>query len=1457
MHAGNARKENVSPPTFTSSSFPVGQMEDRTKHQEIAFTAYSHNQEISKAKLKLTQNTIINDDATQPKPKLKRLGISRATRTIKEVAHESGIGKVGSLLQARVDYDKSTVYTGSDVAGCEAMDSSVFATSKDDQPVSNGRIATGKKEILNSAVFKGKKSEESYVVLASKSDKVDHMDNMIVVKSDMGNSDCKQGMSSPRPGKRKSMSELRVDAFQRKRRHRGAIAVNSGKKRDPKTSTPNENNVDANAVNGNKSVDVQMLIKPEGPMRDYLRSAAKGKKTPTLVKEVHKENIDQSKVNDAESHDGMGVLKSGKALVNAERVNVEEGASANTRKSMADIVAEIRLVEKSHVSKHVNRKITRPGDESEENAKITDCEMNGSRISDRPDDYIRQPSSFTHANVQIAEQNKQSMLHKLKSTREKKNKKSKQKSSNSNSNVKRKTFAAFKSVAPDSQRALRDSRNRLLDMEEYHDLDEKYEQNLAIYNPDDYVDELFLRNDIELPSLNDEQNEAVSHAFTKSTLILAGAGTGKTRTLIARIIAMVKSVVMPNHILAISFTNKAVKEMKERLLQSLPKHMAMAVTVSTFHGMCFRILSRNYERLGFRRHPRILTPANQKSLLKEIHIRIQDRQLRINLIKLLLSKYKLPTLKISSRWKEVIEFVTQATGKEKGQLLTEFCIAENIQESIINEEEDPAYHHHVSEVMLRAIVPKHISKPFEQPKIKDIKGTLDLINYAKQHQHKPNDYTGTTAEYFQNYIDLCLKKCLVDFNDMLVLVKKLFVENKGIREAFKRRYQYLLVDEFQDLNQLQYEVMSLMTSNVTAVGDDDQSIYAFRGAMADKIFKNFQENSTTVTLRNNYRCTGNILRVARECLAGIEKRIDKKLRTTKADGDVVHRVTTHSDLSQAEFVAKEINKIMNEHRDLTFDDFAILTRAMKMNSSNTSTKIESAMRYAGIPLRIIGGSSILDSKDVLCLSSYLHLVLDCNDDFACLTSLGRVRSVGVKTVNTIKRIQKTLNGASLFDTLNHVVHNRQDLGGVVINAISGFLEEYIDWCTKSIYMDIIALLKYVYRNSDLMKDRERDYKMNEQKNKDTEYSNMGNATRRRSVQGNPEGNISCSSEHDDDEYDAVRSPYFLKVLIDEAYSFLKKRRSVFEQGETITSQYTSTKSLTNSLYDRCRAAIVQQIDANPEIASECLQHLQRDVISEMYEPFHRGPAVLSEFLNTVALNNNVENAENKDTEVASKPKVTLSTIHRSKGLEWKVVFVLFWNEGILPAQYRPGEHNKFKPDNQGKKNKSDTYRDSKLVEDESCQHFEEEQRCAHVAITRAQEQLYVISVNLLRNTQGKFESCESSKIVDFDVLPPESYDLEWYKSADDEACEQDQSYALKPCIQMNEYPSDSVYDLTNHGFMNYIADQGSSRDGRRADVATAMPVFTTAGRLYAEKTTASVVCMQRRPANSRRNTSSK
>jgi DNA helicase II / ATP-dependent DNA helicase PcrA len=433
------------------------------------------------------------------------------------------------------------------------------------------------------------------------------------------------------------------------------------------------------------------------------------------------------------------------------------------------------------------------------------------------------------------------------------------------------------------------------------------------------VDGLLAAFAVHLPSylreLNPAQREAAL-AVDGPVLVLAGAGSGKTRTLVYRIAHLIRTGIDPRRILAVTFTNRAAGEMRERVAHVVGK-AARGVTLSTFHSLGARILRDHGTRIGLPKQFSIYATGEQLGLIRrilaeEVHVVATAGDDRYDAKRV---QYEI------SRWKNAL--------------------------------------------------------------IGPLEARKEVMD-APAEGNRADDYAVLAADVYPRYEESLRAAGAADFDDLLLLPVQLLQEDSDAREAMWRRWRYLMIDEYQDTNGAQLELARLLAGprkNLCVVGDDDQAIYAWRGADVRNIldFERHFPGARTIVLEDNYRSTQRILDASNAVIACNAARKPKRMRTGNGPGPKIDYwefadAATSSEEQEAEMVAREIG-VRRYRETLAWSDFGILYR-----TNLQSRSLEEALRASNIPYRVVGGTSAFDRKEIADLVAYLKLVLNPRDE---------------------------------------------------------------------------------------------------------------------------------------------------------------------------------------------------------------------------------------------------------------------------------------------------------------------------------------------------------------------------------------------------------------------------------------------------------------------------------------------
>ena len=441
--------------------------------------------------------------------------------------------------------------------------------------------------------------------------------------------------------------------------------------------------------------------------------------------------------------------------------------------------------------------------------------------------------------------------------------------------------------------------------------------------------------------LNPPQLEAVEHT-EGPVMVIAGAGSGKTRVLTVRIAHLLEKGVDPFHVLALTFTNKAAREMQGRIAKLVDASSAKSLWVGTFHSVFARILRSEAGRLGF---PSNFTIYDTEDAQKVLAGLIKEAQLDKDIYK--------------------VKAVASRISQYKNALIT--------------------------------------------PKAYDQRGDLQEQDAAARLPQLGNLYRA--------YMEKCFRAGAMDFDDLLLKTNELFVRFPEALAKYQERFKYILVDEYQDTNHSQYFIVKALASryeNLCVVGDDAQSIYAFRGANIRNIlnFRSDYPDAAEIRLEQNYRSTKNIVGAANSLIAHNQEQLEKNVWTANAEGDLIVVHKAMSDTDEAHYVAQTMwDRHMHERRN--WDQFAILYR-----TNAQSRSFEEAFRRRNIPYTIYGGTSFYQRKEIKDVMAYVRLALNPNDEEALRRIINLpTRGIGDTTLTRLTVVASE-QSLSLWGALN-------------------------------------------------------------------------------------------------------------------------------------------------------------------------------------------------------------------------------------------------------------------------------------------------------------------------------------------------------------------------------------------------------------------------------------------------------
>lgn len=491
-----------------------------------------------------------------------------------------------------------------------------------------------------------------------------------------------------------------------------------------------------------------------------------------------------------------------------------------------------------------------------------------------------------------------------------------------------------------------------------------------------------------LDSLNDEQRNAVASP-SKNLLVLAGAGSGKTRVLVHRIAWLLQAEqASPFSILAVTFTNKAAREMRGRI-ESLLGHSAGGMWVGTFHGLAHRLLRSHWAEAG---------------LVEDFHILDSDDQLRL------------------------IKRINRSLSIDEERWPAKQC------QWYINGQKDEG---------LRA-------------------NNID---------HENDDYIKTMLDVYRAYEDACQRGGMIDFGEILLRAHELWLRSPQILDHYRNRFKHILVDEFQDTNSIQYAWLRVLAgdhNNLMVVGDDDQSIYGWRGAKIENIqqFNTDFEGSEIVKLERNYRSTATILKAANSLISHNQGRLGKNLWTDVGEGEPISLYEAFNEQDEARFIVDRVHDWFNAGNRRS--DAAILYR-----SNAQSRELEEALLRVGMPYRIFGGHRFYERLEIKNALSYLRLLVNRGDD----TAMERIinvptRGIGGRTIDLIRDLARREN-ISLWQACIDSVNNKL-LTPRAANSVLAFLELIDGMAAECESLQLHEKAEHIVNNSGLIQHHEKE-----------------------------------------------------------------------------------------------------------------------------------------------------------------------------------------------------------------------------------------------------------------------------------------------------------------------------------------------------------------------------------------------
>ena len=708
-----------------------------------------------------------------------------------------------------------------------------------------------------------------------------------------------------------------------------------------------------------------------------------------------------------------------------------------------------------------------------------------------------------------------------------------------------------------------------------------------------------------LSQLNPQQREAVE-TVGGPLLILAGAGSGKTRVITYRIAHLIETLgVAPESILAVTFTNKAAAEMAERVEQLVGRHSFAKPWLSTFHSMCVRMLRRDVDKMR----------VNNQGFTRDFAIYDESDQQQV--VKAAIRRLGLDDKKLTPR-----------------TVLSRISWAKN-----------------------------HMLDPQEA-----------YLNSA-------DDKAEKIAHIYEIYRQELRRANAMDFDDLLLEAVRLLKMVEPVRHSYNQRFQYLLVDEYQDTNRPQYELMRLLTGerhNVCAVGDEDQSIYSWRGADIRNIleFERDFPNARIIRLEQNYRSTQNILSAASAVVANNVHRKGKKLWTDHGAGAQIGFYEAPDGENEALFTADMISKYI-----AAAAEEGEKPRAAVLYRTNAQSRLfEEAMRRYQLAYHVVGGFSFYERAEIKDMISYLKTVQNPDDTIALLRVINTpARGIGKSTVETLERIALE-TGGSLWSAIGHAVEN-----GLVPGRAVGSLKNFRDVIEGGRAMLSGTYMKWLGDASDESESEpeERSIPETPPNQKKAAWATQGDE--------DEDANFSFGWANESAEEEPAGAP------AEPEFSDDTDDAAAGAPGPTALNgdqRVATTAELLKYLIDRTGYIKALEEEDTPEAYAR-IENL-KELVNAAMDSRDRGES-LQEFLDHAAL---VSDADQYD----AAAQVTLMTLHSAKGLEFPLVFLVGMEEGLFPH--------------------SRTFLNPEEIE--------EERRLCYVGMTRAMKQLVLTRARFRR-----------------------------------------------------------------------------------------------------------------------------
>ena len=728
---------------------------------------------------------------------------------------------------------------------------------------------------------------------------------------------------------------------------------------------------------------------------------------------------------------------------------------------------------------------------------------------------------------------------------------------------------------------------------------------------------------VDIDSLNPAQREAVL-TTEGPLLVLAGAGSGKTRVLTYRIAHMLGDLgVKPWQVLAITFTNKAAAEMRERLAALIPTG-TRGMWVCTFHAMCVRMLREDADLLGYTGQFTIYDDDDSKRLVRDImqSLGIEQKQFPINMIR----------SKISSAKNAMI-------------------------------------------------------------------GPEDMLNAADS----PNDKKA--AQVYMELERRLRAANAMDFDDLLVRALELLRTRPEVLDKYQERFRYISVDEYQDTNHVQYEIANLLAAkykNLMVVGDDDQSIYSWRGADITNIldFEKDFKGCKTVKLEQNYRSTGHILNAANAVVRHNSQRKDKRLFTAAGDGEKIQAFQASDERDEGRWIAGEIEKL--HAKGTSYDDVAVFYR------TNAQSRIlEDMFLRAGVPYKIVGGTRFFDRAEIRDVMAYLKMIVNPADEMSVKRVINTPRrGIGSTSIQKIEHLARQ-NGCSFFQACELACAETGMFSSKVRQGLSSFVGIVRDG--RRMEGELKDVVEMIVDKTGLLQAFRAEGTMEAESRAENIQEFLGVAAEFEETHDDIDGTLESLEElraagvADVPTGDAEQVPAATSVPVRDT----RDASAAPNPLDSLAAPATSPQAA-------LAAAIAgNHLTGNAPAPADVAGSIRAGEIERTYGIL--ACKALPALMEWLALRSDL------DSLVGDTHAITMMTIHSAKGLEFPVVFVAGLEEGIFPHVAGFGGN-----DDPAK--------------------LEEERRLAYVAITRARKRLF-LTYAATRRTYGSTQANPRSRFV--------------------------------------------------------------------------------------------------------------